>query len=336
MNILRISLVLICVFGVHIFLIGQEKKTNPFTNGQPIGLVFANFHAGINQGDNPSAFEVRRVYLGYKINLNENFSTKVQLDIGSPNNASLYSLQRRYAYFKEANLQYKKGKVTARFGIIPLQQFKVQEKMWGHRYIYESVLDEHGVGSSADLGASINYKATSFLELDLTFMNGEGYSKLQTDNSYKAGLGLTLKPWKGLVVRGYVDAIQKSEMMITIVNFVGYQISDKLYFGVECDFRLNNGFEKDQNNDIYSTYLSYNFTDKIQLFGRYDYLSSNGLESEANPWNIINDGSAIIAGIQYKPIEKVKIALNYQDWYPYAEDQNNEAFIYLNLEFRAW
>nr|NQU89055.1 hypothetical protein [Bacteroidota bacterium] len=227
-------------------------------------------------------------------------------------------------------------KLKVKFGIIPLQQFKTQENIWGHRYIYKSVLDEHGMASTADLGASINFKATEYIEFDLTMMNGEGYSNLQTDNSYKAGIGATVKPWKGLILRMYADGIAKQETQVLLVNVIGYQFEDKAAVGVEYDKTFNNKFEKEQGRDVFSIYASYNINKQFQLFGRYDKVHSNILDGDDKPWNLDKDGSAIIAGVQYKPIPKVKIALNYQDWFPYAKNVSNESFIYLNLEFRVW
>jgi hypothetical protein len=54
--------------------------------------------------------------------------------------------------------------------------------------------------------------------------------------------------------------------------------------------------------------------------------------NEENPWNLAKDGSAIIAGIEYSPIKYLKLALNYQDWVPWAENIKNVQFIFLNLE----
>ncbi len=317
-------------------MISAQEEKQPFDRGEPIGVVFADFYTGINQGNNPSAFEVTRAYLGYRFDLNEHFSTKIQLDIGSPEDVSQYSLLRRFAYFKDAYLQYQKGKLTARFGIIPLQQFKLQERIWGHRYIYKSLMDEHGLGSSADLGASLNFDAFRFLKLDFTLMNGEGYTNLQADYSYKAGLGATITPWKGLILRWYADMIEKRERLLTIVNFIGYRFDEKLLAGIEYDLKYNAGFEKDHNREAFSAYLTYNINEQWQVFGRYDKVISNVIPYDDNPWNLNKDGSAMIAGVQYQPIEKVKLALNYQDWVPYAANVENTAFIFLNLEFRVW
>jgi len=316
--------------------VGQENVQNPFSNGKPIGLVFADFYTGISQGSNPSAFEIKRAYLGYEFDLGGNFSSKIQLDIGSPDDISNYSLLRRFAYFKDAYLQYEKKGLNIKFGIIPLQQFKIQETIWAHRYIYKSVLDEHNLGSSADLGTSVNYTAAKFLEVDFTLMNGEGYSNLQTDFSYKTGLGATIKPWKGLILRTYVDGITKSETQWLLVSFVGYEIKEKFLVGFEYDIKLNNKFEEDYSLDAISGYVTWQFTEKLQVFGRYDFIVSNQLPGEERPWNLAQDGSAIIAGFEYRPIPKVKLAIDYQDWFPYAGNAANESFIFLNLEFKVW
>jgi len=314
----------------------EEEKKNPFSGGQPIGRVFANFHTGINQGNNPTGFEIKRAYLGYQFKMGEGFSSKIVIDIGSPNDVSEFSLLRRFAYFKNAYLQYEKGKFRARFGIIPVQQFKLQETLWAHRYVQKTVMDEHRMAASADLGASLDFFLTDYIKFDLSMMNGEGYTNLQTDESYKVGLGTTIRPWKGLVMRLYGDAITKEETQILLVSVIGYQIKNKLSVGLEYDFAKNYRFEEGQDRDAFSAYASWDISKKFQVFGRYDIVGSNVLEGDDTPWFLAGDGSSVIAGVQYRPINKVKIALNYQDWYPYAENAENEAFIFLNLEFKVW
>jgi hypothetical protein len=324
------------MMSVSILAKAQEDKKNPFANGQPIGLVYANFHTGINQGNNPTGFEVTRAYLGYEFQMNNEFSSKIVIDIGSPDDVSEFSLLRRFAYFKNAYLQYKKGKFQARFGIIPLQQFKLQETIWGHRYIEKTVTDAQRMASSADLGASLDFYLNKSIKFDLTLMNGEGYSNLQTDESFKVGFGTTIRPWKGLMLRFYGDAITKGVTQVFVVTFIGYQINDKFNVGFEYDFTNNYRFEDQHNKKVMSTYASWDFNEKFQVFARYDFVTSNIIENESVPWNLDGDGSSVIAGIQYRPISKVKIALDYQDWYPYAANETNLAFIFLNFEFRVW
>jgi len=314
----------------------QEKgKKNYFENGKPIAVVFANLNSSIGQGDNSSGYEVKRVYLGYQFDLGEGFSTKLLLDIGSPNDVSDHTLGRRFAYFKNAYLQYEKGKMMVQFGIIPTRQFKTQKGIWGHRYIMKTIMNEHKMGSSADLGATIIYKANKFISFDVGMMNGEGYAKIQNDNSFKLALGTSIKPTKGLLFRFYVDAIQKGETQINWVNFVSYNWNKKIIAGIEYNIQFNSKNVSNQDLTAISTYLSYNITEKWQLFGRYDIIESNFVSSNyETPWNLARDGSQIVSGLQFQIHKKVKAALDYQVWIPRESNKSNEQYLYLNVEFK--
>jgi len=314
-------------------LIYSQETENFSLSGYFYGKVFSNFHYQLN-GNNESAFEVQRAYLGYTYHLSENYTINIKLDIGSPEQESPYDILKRYAYFKNAALTYKNNKLTLNFGLIDLHQFKVQEKFWGHRYIYKSFQDKHKLGSSADLGASAIYDFNDFITVDLTVMNGEGYNQLQIDNSYKSGLGITILPLKDVTIRLYADYIEHENIQTTWTSFIGYKIKDLAKIGAEYNYQTNSGFSKNRNQNGFSGYASVNISEKLELFGRYDKLWSNTLSGEPYNWNITRDGSAVIGGIQYSPIKNIKIALNYQDWYPYAKNLDNESYIYLNLEYK--
>jgi len=327
--------ILIFCFLISTQLAAQKTDTTTFKpHGKPIIKIFSNFHTLISNGTENSAFEIKRAYFGYSYQLSKEFSVIIKLDIGSPDDESPYSLLKRYAYFKNAALKYSKGKLCLNFGLIDLLQFKVQEKFWGHRYIYKSFQDEHKFGSAADIGANIIYKFNENLSADFTIMNGEGYVKLQADDTYKSALGITYKPFKNLTTLIYYDFTKKEVSQSTLSTFAGYKFLKKYLLGIEFNYKSNYQFQKDKNMTGISTYASYDINKKFQLFGRYDRLSSNIITDEENPWNLLKDGSAIIAGIQFTPIKQVKIALNYQDWVPYAKNMSNESYIFVNFEYR--
>ncbi|MCF8368366.1 MAG: hypothetical protein K9G76_04930 [Bacteroidales bacterium] len=300
--------------------------------GTVYGKIFTNFHSQINTGDNADAFEIQRAYFGYKSQLSKYFEANIKLDIGSPNDVSEFSKIRRYAYFKNAYVGYKKGKISSYFGIIDLLQFKVQEKYWGHRYIEKSFDDRYKFGSSADLAWQINYDHSKWISVDFTVMNGEGYTQLQTDNTLTTGFGVSLYPVKNFTTRFYYDVSEKTTIQSTLVGFLGYKLKNKIMAGLEYNYRFNDNFVKDKNRFGYSAYVSYYPIKKFQVFGRYDKLSSNKFERQEQPWNLAKDGSSIIAGVEFSPIDYVKIALNYQDWFPYAANEENSQYIYLNFE----
>lgn len=303
-------------------------------HGKPILKVFTNFHTSLTEDIDESGFEIRRAYFGYKYYLTPNYEISVKLDIGSPNDVSEYSLARRFAYFKNAYLKYTWKNLSTQFGIIDVNQFVAQEKYWAHRYIEKSFMDEFRFGPKADLGWNIKYKFCRLFSADFGIYNGEGYTKLQSDNAFKPGLGLSFFPIKGLILRVYGDYIKKGAVQTTIAGFVGYQYNDKFIGGVEYNYQFNYRYYDGQDRYGYSVYGSYNITQHWQLFARFDQVYSNLLPGEDEPWALAIDGSKIIGGVQYSPIKNINIALNYQDWVPYANNMNGLSYIFLNFEFK--
>jgi hypothetical protein len=310
----------------------DDSTTVQYPSTKPIVKIYSNFHTGLNKNDLSTAFEIRRVYLGYKYQLDDNFSGEVKLDVGSPNDESSFSRLRRYAYFKTANLQYNKNKLTIKFGLISLYQFKLQEKFWSKRYIYKSFQDEHDFGDAADIGAGIKYQIHQNLSLDFIISNGEGYKKLQSDRTYKEAIGLTFVPNNIFKFRLYYDVLHKQVYQSSFASFVGIEFED-YKLGLEYNQKVNQEFQKGYMQHGFSTYFSWYILPKLQLFGRYDRLTSNIVVEEEIPWNIAHDGTAVIIGIEFHPLEQVKIALDYQDWYPWAMNKDNRSYLYLNLKY---
>lgn len=184
----------------------QEEKKKFQIKGQPIVTVFANYHAGIGNANKESGFALDRAYLGYQFSLTEKLSGKVVFDMGSTKVSG--SDLERVAYIKNAMLSWKTGNFTLDFGLIGLEQFNVQEKFWGYRYIMKSFQDEYKFGSSADMGILGKYKFTKWLSADITISNGEGYKKLNGDNKYRYAVGATILPVKNLTLRSLLRSCQ--------------------------------------------------------------------------------------------------------------------------------
>ena len=311
----------------------QEATTSEefIPSGKPSVKIFTNAHSTFIDGDNTSAFEIKRAYFGYSYNFSENFSTKITLDVGDPKDGGKLQMT---AYLKNAALIYKKGKFTANFGLIGLYGFKTQEKQWGYRYIYKSFQDEHKFGSSADLGANFKYKFSEFISADMMILNGEGYKNLQSDNTYKGALGVTITPVKNLNIRVYYDLMSTDIAQQTIALFAGYK-ADKFRVGAEFNMQQNHDLIKDQNLNGASVYSTVVASKKINFFGRVDNLTSViGKDANGNPWNINKDGQAYIFGLEYTPVKGVKIAPNFQGWNPSKDGADFETSIYLNLEIK--
>ncbi|NOZ47640.1 MAG: hypothetical protein GXO79_12795 [Chlorobi bacterium] len=326
-----------------LFYIGSySQEVNTVKEFKPSGHVFgkihSNFHFGISETNKNSAFEITRAYFGYKYNFSEYLSMKTNIDVGNPHvnigdtlkgNTSL----QQTAYLKTAALSFAKGKLAFYVGLIGLIQFKEQEKVWGHRYIYKSFQDEYKFGPSADLGFIAKYLLMKNLQVDLTIRNGEGYKKLQSDNNYKSGIGTSLY-LGNFMARVYYEVIQTNIVQSIFAGFLSYQHHNKLISGIEYNFQKNVNFISGRNLWGMSVYSSYSVNKKFEVFGRFDILTSNKLAGESDNWNISKDGMATIAGIQYSLAKKVKVSVNYRNWISLNNPINDEPNVYINFEYK--
>lgn len=304
-------------------------------SGSGFAVIYANYHQGITDAAlDESAFELVRGYLGYEHNFSPNFYAKINLDIGSPEDLSEYAKERRYAYFKNAYLRYTQDKLQVEFGLIGLKQFKLMEQVWERRYLMKTLADEHKLGSSADLGINVNYKFSSIWDFDFTIMNGEGYNNIQTDGIFEYGLGTTFKLPENFTSRLYYDMTYEEILQSTYHIFISYDFNKKANLGGEGIYRTNDKWKDGNERYGFSVYGKYNINDKFQLFARYDKMASNKIDGEENPWNLANDGSALVAGLQFNPIKNIKMALNYHDWVPYAANAETKGFIFIDLEVK--
>jgi len=325
----RVYIISLLTLAAAISASGQEQAEEPGfkPSGSPFAKIYTDAHTQVSESKNETAFEITRAYLGYEHEFSRHFSAKINLDVGDPESGKL----QHTAFLKNAYMEFSDNNFSTCFGMISTIQFKLQEKIWGHRYILKSFQDEYKFGSSADLGISVAYKLHDMVSVDAIFMNGEGYKSVQADSAYRAGGGITITPIKGLALRGYFDYEKKNEALLHIATFMGYS-KDAISAGVEFNIENNNKYEKDHNLTGFSAYASYQLKKKLQLFGRYDYLTSNKLSGETDPWNVSKNGQLFMAGVEYAPVKGIKIAPNYKGWLPSADGSALISWIYLNAE----
>lgn len=305
----------------------QEESFKP--SGKPFIKVFSNFHTDISDGSSVSEFELKRAYFGYEYNLSNEFSGKLTFDIGNPGVGS----HEMAAYIKNAYIQYKKGDIAVQFGLISTTSFKTMEKLWGNRYIEKSFQDAYKFNSSADLGINVKYSVTDWLAADVMIQNGEGYKKLQGDDQFRSGLGVTLTPVDQLLIRGYYDFMGTTNSQTTASGAIAY-ITDKVTAVAEYNLQQNvwNTAGKDWSG--FSVYANARIADATKVFARYDMLGSTTIEGESANWNNAKDGGLIMAGLEYQPVRGLKIAPNFR-FFNYADGSiPNTTSIYLNCEIK--
>jgi hypothetical protein len=321
----------IILLGIGMFIFdasAQSSKENDFEpTGEVFGKIFSNFNTTLEGPDQQTAFEIKRAYLGYEYMISEEFSAEVKIDIGSPNDASEHSLLRRFGYFKTAAVFYHPANnIEITFGLQDATQFKLQDKFWKRRYINKSLMGQYKFGPSADIGVKAAW-TSNIIDIDVALFNGEGYSSLQNDNTFKGALGITTRPADGLIIRVYGDLSSKSVNQKTASLFAGYD-QKKFSIGGEYAWHFNRNFNDNHNLYGFSFLGDVLVLPKTWLFGRFDQTDSNILDDESVPWNLPLDETAITAGIEHRPIKAIKIAANYQDHYPV---EKKSAF-YINIQ----
>lgn len=321
--------VMMCVaFGVS--MMAQEAKNDTLKaepKGKAIIQVFANAHTGFGADNDDRGFELDRSYVGYQYSLGKGLSVKAVLDVGQSNDVDDY---HRIVYVKHAQATWKTGRLTLDGGLISTTQFKVQENFWGYRYIMKSFQDEYKFGSSADLGLSVAYKFADWVSADAIIVNGEGYKKVQVKDGLQYGLGATFTPVEGLTMRVYgslnESAVKGAKDAYNWAAFVGYQTS-RFSLGAEYNIFQNSGYVNDADQYGLSIYGSARLSNVVNLFARYDNLSSK------DDWNIAKDEDAAMLGAQFKVCKYVKIAPNVRMSIPSATGAKNHYSAYVSCFF---
>jgi len=316
------------VFTLSAFSLMAQETTEEFKpSGKPIVTIFSNAHSTFVEETNTSAFEIQRAQFGYEYLYTKNFSGTILFDVCDPKSGEL----QMDAFLRAAALTYKTDKILVNFGMIGLYEFKYQEKHWGYRYIMKSFQDEYKFGSTADIGLSVEYKFADFISTDFTVVNGEGFKKLQSDDTYKGAMGINVTPIKNLDFRAYYSLMKTDFAQQSFAFFTGYK-TDKFRVGAEYNLQKNHEMTEDHDYSGVSLYSAFSVSNKISILGRYDNLTSKSIQGTY--WNLANNGEAYIIGFEYAPIKGVKFSPNFRGWKPADDSKGFISSIYLNCEIK--
>lgn len=295
------------LFVILLFFTCSAIAQTPDTaKGEFIIKVFSNFHTGFGAANNDRGFAMDRSYFGYQYSVGNGLSFKAVMDVGQSSNVN--DLQR-IAFIKNAQVSWKKERLTLHGGLISTTSFKVQEDFWGYRYMKMVLQDYYKFASSADLGLSAAYKFTDWISGDVIVVNGEGYKKLQVNDGLQYGAGLTIKPIKNLTLRLYGSLNEggndNAEDIGIYAFFAGYK-HEKFSLGAEWNMMQNAKNVTDANLEGVSVYSTVKLSGMVNAFARYDNIWSK------NDWNISKDESTYMAGVEIRPCQYIKIAPNFR------------------------
>jgi opacity protein-like surface antigen len=303
----------------------MEENIDFKISGSPLFTVFADHRSGLGRYNERSGFELKRAYMGYRFRLSPVLSGMVVADAANPSpDGSSGSI-----VLKHAQLTWEDRGFTVNAGMTGLLQFGLQEKAWGYRYIEDSWQSIKGMGPSADLGITVQYRFLPCLSADLSLTNGEGYKKIGNDGNYRYAAGLTLTPFSRFTFRAYADLYGRSDTanQRTLALFAHYKCPA---FSLGMEYNRQAGHRFTKGRDLYgcSVYASVFLCDRWNIFGRYDRADSRDASGAA--W-YAGARDLAIAGVEYRPVKQLRIAPNYR--YTYAPSTATVHELYLNVGF---
>lgn len=333
--------ILLLFFEVSIF--SQNFESQAFKpSGKMIMRTFFDFSHGFDRKSDQTGFNITRAFLGYSYRFTPTFGATLILDGASGNINGMLEPAVRNAF-----ISWTQSKFTLNAGGSDLYQFSEQEKYWRLRYLIATSQALYGFGYAADWGVTGLWNLNKFLSVDASVTNGEGYKKIEQNNSTRYAAGVSVMPINNFILRAYADIYSEDEQMrdaipenitgtvkfvnqTTVSLFAGYQNS---FFsgGIECNKLWNKGFIEGKNLYGISAFGSVNFAKKWLAFIRYDMTLSQTPAVFLTDWNT-TDGQFFITGIQFQPTKQVKIAPNFRfNNNKFLNEKNN--YLFINMEF---
>ncbi len=332
--------VILAAFLIAVMCIVHAQKADFKSFGKVEGRIYADFSADVSDG-NDKAFELKRAYFGYEYQITQDWKAHLRVDVGG-SEFVIEDVLAQYVFFKTAALYYQKDNWFAAFGLHDTYQFKVQENLWGKRYILPSMLDRQKFDFSADIGMSGQYSTDKF-SVDVALFNGEGYKQLQQDDAFRGSIGIT--GWfvnRKLIGRLYVDQSNANVHLGSYTGFIGLDL-DRFTLGAEYTHQNNYIYVEGHNRDAYSVFSQYNITSRIGLWARIDGMVSDFNFDEPLSDDNVNyiaawkkrDGEDIFAGVEYVIVPKrINTSLNYHHHRSGESEASNSGKVFLNLEVR--
>lgn len=313
-------------------LYGQSAESLEFEpNGTIYGDLFINFNHDLE--NDFSSFRLNRLHLGYKYEFTKNwyFNGLLESALEAYNPIPVGGDYNDITNLFEFCLGFQFNRLEGKVGLIGTELNQQQERLWKHRYVDKVYADKYALAPTNDFGLLTIYRISPKIKLDVAITNGEGHKNLQADSTLRIAGGATVKLNKYMLARVYSDMVNyHGTIQSNLIGILGF--TNKLFsIGLEWNLQSNSAWQQDYRRNGYSAYLSADLNEKVQLFSRFDYVSSNQPAELSTPWNLDNDGSLIISGLQYKIIEQVLVAVNYRNWSPYNATTNKASLVFLDL-----
>jgi hypothetical protein len=315
--ILIIALGFCLIFGKTV--LAQAQNSIPITFGAQFFGNYSYTVQGID-GQDFNKFDIERVYFTAKSQVSENWKFQMTTDIYRNTTAGTYyaglAIRMKFAFVDFTPW----SSLSIKAGMIPGPWNNTVESFWKYRGVSATANDKYGYIQTADLGLSVTYSLPDkYGEIAGYVYNGDAYSAPESNQFKDVVLRASLVPFPGsselktLTFGGYTYLGKNGVAGLTKQRYgglVGYSY-DVVLVGAEYDSRTDGTVNAaDVSGNVFSLFTEIKLPvaelqSKLSLLFRYDSCDPN--ESKDN--DKIN---FFIAGLVWKPSEKISLVLNRQ------------------------
>ncbi|HEY2660633.1 MAG TPA: porin [Caulobacteraceae bacterium] len=278
---------------------------------------------------NGTGYDIKRAYLSIDHKFNDIYSANFTSDFLYDGNTKATQL-----YIKKAYLQAKfSDAFVIRAGDTDMPWVPFVEGIYGYRYVENVLIDRIKYGTSTDTSININgvipLKPITF-GYSISAVDGSGY-KAPGDGNFNRSKQMDVEARLNASVGNFTAAIGGYEGDLgkningTTVNHTANR-GDALIAYVDPRFRIGGEYVyvKDYtgvttakpvkaNGDGYSVFGSFNLSDQVSVFGRYDWVDpERDATAASNKANSASKDEYFNVGLSYSPVKSVDLALVYK------------------------
>ena len=304
----------------------EDNAEPKFPVVKPAGMLFLRYAYDLTEGaEGNNSFSADRLYLRTDVQMNKMIGARITLDADRVKPATLgdgstLTLDTKYRVFvKHAYVEVKGlGPIKIRAGMVDTPWGPYADGFTGNRYIADNFAKAVSVLPTADLGVSVlGTHAKGLVDWNLSFLNGEGYDKVELDAGKAIQARISVDPIvsqkeRNLPISGYIGYFgHPTDGVPTLVyaGAVGFKMPQLLVWA-----ELLGEIEGETSGMGYSATLNPRLPDIAGLVVRYDHWDP---DTQADD----DAGTTLIAGLQKEFIEKVAVAVTYErSWDDVAPD----------------
>jgi len=281
----------------------------------------SNKNDGVKNAQSGTNYDIKRAYLSVDHKFNNVFSADLTSDVTYDSATKASQL-----FIKKAYLQAKLSDAfIIRAGAAEMPWIPFAEKIYGYRYVEQTLIDRTKYGTSTDWGLhAFGSLAGGVLGYQVSVVNGNGYkipsigtanrtSSLDVEGRINATLnGFTVavggyegKLGKAITNTPTYNSAQRVNLLAAYVND-RFRVGGEYFWAKDWNDVTQSNPLKVNNSQGYSFFGSFNFNKQIAAFGRYDWVKPQESTAPTFVDHYFN------LGVSYSPIKQVDLALVYK------------------------